>query len=196
LLWDSGTNTANTIGTKLGFAVAADDTSATSYISDNALSFVAPHTPLFDSTTLLVAKNMEIMIGTSATENDCIQVSTLDWSMSTPKTNIDSICAETGLDSTIINERTNEITFNALLNKYDVAKFKNFVENETVRFQFTFGSKTAGNWDAGKSGALVLRKGKITSYEIVDTDGRFELTATISGFNNDSSNEEIFLGFI
>lgn len=36
LLWDSGTNTANTIGELLGFAVASDDTSASSYASDSA----------------------------------------------------------------------------------------------------------------------------------------------------------------
>ena len=38
LLWNTGTNTAETIGAKLGYSVAADDTGATSYEADNVIS--------------------------------------------------------------------------------------------------------------------------------------------------------------
>lgn len=37
LLWNTGANAANTIGSLIGFSVAADDTSVTSIVSDNAI---------------------------------------------------------------------------------------------------------------------------------------------------------------
>lgn len=40
LLWDTGTNTAETIGEVLGFSVAADDTGGSSYVADGAAGSV------------------------------------------------------------------------------------------------------------------------------------------------------------
>lgn len=44
LLWQSGANTANTAGSRLGFTITADDTGATSYAADSALTPVYDHT--------------------------------------------------------------------------------------------------------------------------------------------------------
>jgi len=198
LLWNTGANTANTIGTKLGFSVAADDTgtaAATGYTSDNALTLAASYTPAYDSSDPLAAKNQEVMIG-DASDYSCFAASSVVFTLSDTRATIPSICAESGVSGSIINERQVTVSVTALLDQYDADKFNRFRENTETRFQYSFGTKTGGNWVAGKCGCIYLPTATITSFNIEDQDGLAALSMELTAFVNSSGEGEAFVSFV
>ena len=197
LLWDSGSNAANTIGTVLGFSVAADDTGSTSYEGDNAITLANPQTPSLDSSDFLVAKNISLAIGRSGEDNGCVGASAFSFSLATPKTNIKSLCAETGISSSVINERSSTFEVTTIVNKYDVERFRNFSENETVSLLLNFGEKSGGNWVAGKAGCIYAPNCKLSSSpDIQDLDGSLAITFSLETFVDADNNGEIYLNFV
>lgn len=195
LLWNSGTNTANTIGTKLGFLVAADDTgtgATTGYTADNAQSFAAPYTAAYDSTDPLVMKNQEVMIG-DHDDYVCIDPSTCNWTISNDKAVQESICAESGKKGSVITGRTVEVEVTALLQKYDADKVRRYFKNSDTRVQLSFGEKEGGNWVPGKCGLLYLANGTISEFDLQDLDGFVSMTMKVSGYVDASGNGEVFL---
>jgi hypothetical protein len=195
LLWNTGANTANTVGDKLGFSTAADDTGATTYLADNAQSYASPQTPTFDNSDPLAAKSNRVMIGDQE-DSLCFPASSVEFSMETPKTDILSICADSGKAGSVINARTVTITVSALLNQYDVDKYYRFKENQQTRFQYTFGTKSGGNWVPGKSGALYIPTATITSFTVSDNDGLVQLEMELQAYVDNSGNDEVFLSFV
>lgn len=186
---------ANTCGALLGFSIGADDTGATTYTSDNAVSFAAAYTPSFDTTDPLVAKSNEIMIG-SQTDNACIGANSVEFTMSTPRSIIQSICADSGRSGSVIQSREVTISVQAILNQYDASKFKSFRENEEVRFQYSFGEKSGGNWVAGKCGCLYVPTATISAYSLVDNDGIYNLSLELKAFVNADGEGEVYLSFL
>ena len=195
LLWDSGTNTANTVGDKLGFTIAADDSGSTSYVSDNVVGLASPQSPSFDDSDPLAAKSNHLFIG-DQDDNVCIDASSVSVSFSTPRRVIDSICADSGRSGSIINARTVTVSVTALLNQYDVDKFRRFREGSQTRLQYGFGSKSGGNWVPGKCGVLYLPTTTITSHSITDDDGLFVLNAEFTAYVDSDGNGEVYLGFL
>lgn len=195
LKWNTGANTAQTIGTKLGFSVAADDTGALTYTSDNAVTLAAPQTPSYDSADPVAAKNQEVMVGDTS-DYLCFDASSVEFTIDTPKTNIASICAESGISGSVINERTVSVTVSALLSQYDSSIFHKFQQGSNVKFQYSFGEKSGGNWVAGKAGCLFLPTATVTSYEVADQDGLVALNISLSGYVNASGEGEAFLSFV
>jgi len=195
LLWNTGGNTANTIGDKIGFTVSADDTGALTYTSDNAISFAAAYTPSYDSSDPLVAKNNEAFLG-DAEDNVCFGASSVNVTISTPKRNIESICAESGVSGSIINAREVTVSVTALLSEYDVDKFYRFRNNSETRFMYNFGTKSGGNWVAGKCGCIYLPTCTITSYNLADSDGLITLEMDLRTYVNDSGEGEAFISFV
>lgn len=195
LLWNTGGNTANTIGDKIGFSVAADDTLATTYTSDNAQSWVAPYTPSFDSSDPLVAKSNLAMIG-DATDTTCFGPSTVDFTLSDTKRDILSICADSGKSGSIINAREVTVSVSALLNQHDADKFRRMRENTTTRFCYVGGTKSGGNWQAGKSFCLYLPTCTVSSMTVTDDDGLASLDLELTAFVDDSGNGEAYLSFV
>jgi len=195
LNWNTGANTAQTIGTKLGFSVAADDTGALTYTSDNALTLTAPYTPSYDAADPLAAKNQEVMIG-DATDYLCFGASSISIDLAASKTNITSICAETGVSGSVVNERTVEISFAALLEQYDSSLIHKYNEGDTVKFQYSFGQKSGGNWVAGKSGCFFAPTAKVSAFSVVDQDGLVAINATLTCFVNSSGDGEFFVSFV
>lgn len=198
LLWNTGANTANSIGDKIGFSLAADDTGAaatTGYKSDSAISLAAPYTPSYDSADPLTAKDHEVMVG-GADDYVCFKASNVSFSLDTPKTDILSVCATTGVQGSVVASRTATFTVNALLEQYQAEKFKNFRSNDEIKFQYSFGQKSAGNWVAGKCGALYVPTCVITSYAIEDADGLFQLTLEMQAFVNSTGQGEVYLNFV
>lgn len=195
LLWNTGTNAANTIGDKIGFSTAADDTGALTYTSDNAQSWSSPQTPSYDSADPLVAKNNEFFIG-DATDNVCFCASSVTFTISTPKTNIDCVCAESGRQGSLINERTGTLTVQGYLDQHDAEKFKRYLTNQETRAMYNFGSKSGGNWEQGKSGCLYLPHTTITSHNIEDADGLVALSIELQSFVPSDSTGEMFLSFV
>lgn len=198
LLWQSGANTANTIGNLIGFSVAADDTgtaASTGYTSDNAISFAASYTPAFDSADPLAAKDNEVMIG-GTTDFNCFKASSVDVAISVPKSDILSVCAESGKSGSVAQSRQVNITVSALIEKYDARLWKSFRANDNVKFQYSFGNKSGGNWVAGKCGAIYCPTMTVVSYEITDNDGLAQLDVELQGYVNNSGEGEVFINFL
>lgn len=195
LKWNTGANTANTIGDKIGFSVAADDSSATSYTSDNAISFAAPYTPSYDSADPLAAKSHSVLVG-DATDNSCFQASSISISLGTPRSDIASICADSGVSGSIVNERTCTISLTALLNQYDADKIKRLLSGTETRFAYIFGEKSGGNWAAGKSGCFYAPTCTVTSYSLTDADGLIALELELQTYVNSTGDGEVYLSFV
>jgi len=199
LLWKTGVkgsdNTDTHIGTLLGFDDAADDTGALTYTSDTAQDWSAPATPSTDDSDPLAAKNNSALIG-DADDNTCFEASTVSVAMGTPKTDINSVCAETGKSGSVITERTNTVTITALLERHESERFRKFRQNEETSFMYAFGPKVGGNWVAGKSGCLYLPTCTITSYDAVDQDGLLAVTIILTAFVNADNEGEVYLSFV
>lgn len=197
LLWNTGANTANTIGGTLGYATAADDTGATTYEADNAQTYDAPFTASFDSADPIVAKNQEVMIGLPEQDDIvCFEASSISIAPSNTKANINSICATTGISSSVISARTTEITVVGLLNKHEQDEFQRFRENQTIKFQYSFGPKANGSdYDAGLSGSWSSNTCVISSLEVTNIDDIARLSMTLNPFVEDG-NGELYLNFL
>lgn len=198
LLWSSGTNTANSIGTKLGFLVASNDTgtaATTGYNSDNAQTLVAPYTPSYDSTDPLAAKNQEVMVG-DQDDYACFKASSVSISASNAIRKIESICAETGQDGSIISGRAVTIEVVALLNQYDADKFNKYNNGDELRFQYTMGPKVGGNWVDGKIVYAYAPTTTITAISVSNEDGLATLNMTLTCFVNSTGEGEFYLGTV
>lgn len=195
LLWSTGANTANTIGPKIGFLVAADDTGADFYVADNVIDIEAPQTPVIDAADPLVAKNNEVLFGDS-TDFACFQASSLSVTISTPKTDILSICAASGKSGSVINERTVTASVTALLNQFEVKQFERFRKGLKVKFQYSFGEKSGGNFVAGKSGMIYLPSATIQGFTLEDQDGLVALSLELTGFVEAAGVGEVFISFV
>jgi len=203
LLWKTGTNgsdfTDTHIGTLIGFSDAADNSgtaAGTGYTGASAISLTSALSPSYDSADPLVAKNMEVLIGTSASAYDSICVQSFRAQVSNTKQLLRCINAESGVGGSILNERSEEITVVATMSRYDAGKFDQFINNTDVKFQFSFGTKSGGNWQAGKSGGLYVPTAKISAFQLGDDNGIVTMRYTIKPYVNSSGQPEMYLGFV
>ena len=194
LLFDTGTNAAETIAAVLGFP-AADQTAALTYTSATPIALGSPFSPAFDSSDPLSAKANLMMLG-GPTDNLCVAASSVTVSVTNTKANINSICSESGVASSLITERAVTVSMTLQLNQYESARFHRFHENETTRFMYIFGTKSGGNWVAGKCGAIYIPTAVISSLETADQDSYQIVNIELTGFVNDLGQGEVFLGFV
>lgn len=195
LLWNTGTNAANTIGDAIGFSVAANDTGATSYAADNAIDYSSPYTPSFDSADPIVAKNMTIRLG-DQTDTVCFPASSITTTISTPKVDVLSACAVSGKSSSLISSREISVDLVGTIDQYDAEKFNRFRSNTTTRFQATAGEKTGSNWTAGSVVSLYSSDMTISSFEITDEDGLAIVNMTLTAFVNSDSESEFAISMV
>ena len=188
--WLTGTDS---IGATLGFT--ADDTGALSYVSDLAIDFSSPQNPAFDDADPLAAKDNEVMLGLKS-EYACFKASTVSMTIDTPKADIPSVCAASGIQGSIVQSRAVTITVSALLEKYDAKQFERFRQNTDVKFQYSFGQKTGGNWTPGKAGCLYVPTATISSFAISDADGLAQLDIELRAFVNSSGDGEAYVAFV
>jgi hypothetical protein len=194
LLWNSGTNTANTIGTLLGFLVAADDTGALTYSGDNAATRAAPYTPAYDANTdPLAAKAGTIRLGNSS-DNICFEADTINWTMNTPVAAVNSICSSTGRAETITNSREVTVAITASLRQYDTNVFQRYIENTDTRFMMVLGNKSGGNWVPGTVVAGYIPTATITEASVEDNDGVVFVNFTIKAYVDSNGSGEVYLG--
>jgi hypothetical protein len=195
LLWNTGTNAANTIGDKIGFSTAADDTGALTYTSDNVQSWASSITPTYDSADPLAAKSNSVFIGDVA-DNVCFESSSVNFALSNTRTQQTSVCSESGVSGSLITGRTATVDLVAYIVQHDVEKYKNYRANDTIRFMYNFGTKSGGNWVAGKSACLYLPSATISSIEVADQDGLAVLNLTVTAFVPSDGSGEVFLNFL
>lgn len=199
LLWNTGVNTANSVGDKIGYSLASNDTgtaATTGYFSDSVQSWASPQTPAFDSPgSPIVAKNGRVMVGQQA-DNLCFSVNSLTYVLSTPKTDELSICAESGKSGSIINEREVTVSMTANLLRHQADIFEAMAKNTSVSWQFNFGPKTGGNYVAGQSGCLHMKEASVTVHNLGDADGLVTLEIELVGHVDASGNSETALNLL
>lgn len=195
LLWNTGTNTANSIGATLGFSVAADDTGALTYTADSVQSYAAPHTPSYDSSDPLAAKYMEVMVGDS-TDYACFCVQDMTITVSNTVNNVPCVCAESGVEMKKTVGREVKVTLRALLDKHDADKFKRYRANSDTRFAFNFGTRSGGNWVAGKCGNVYIPSCSVSRFVPTDLDTLIGVEMELTGFVDSSGNGEVYLNFL
>jgi hypothetical protein len=199
LEWKTGTNgsdgTDAHVGTTLGFSDAADDTGATSYTSDNAVSWAASYTPSYESADPIVCKGFECFIG-EAEDNDCFDPSSVSISVSTPKVDTMSLCSDSGKSGSIISAREVTIDVVTLLPQHCADRFRRMRENTETRFFIAGGPKSGGNYEAGKCFGIYAPTCTVTSLSIADSDGRAEMSISLSTYVDDSGNGEFYIFFV
>jgi hypothetical protein len=195
ILWLSGTNTATSIGTTLGFTVAADLTLATTYTSEGAQTYAAPYTPSFDAADPVVAKGHIVYFG-DALDNVCFGPSSVEVTVTNDRKVIDSICSESGKLGSVITGRSVSVKCKALLNKYDADKFDRMLGNKDSRFMYCGGTKSGGNFVAGKCFSAYLPYCTVDTCTISDDESLVTLEFELSAFVPNDGSSEVFLGFV
>ena len=198
--WKTGTthgadNGDSHIGTLLGFSDSADDTGALSYEGDNAIALTAPHTPSYDSTDLIVAKNLRVMLG-GTSDNTCFNAQSVAFNMSLTRGVVDDICAESGRSSSNITERTASAQVSAVISQYDVEQFERLRKNTEVGFAVAFGTKSGNNWVKTKAGCLSILSGTISEPTLAEVAGLYQLQFTVTAFVDSNANDEVALSFV
>lgn len=195
LLWNTGSNTANTIASLIGYSAAADDTGSLSYVSDSAQSYASPYTPTLDSSDPLAAKNHEVFIG-DADDNVCFCVQDMTITVTNELTNVGCVCAESGIDQKKVTGREVKVTIKALLDKHDVDKLERYRTNAETRFAYNFGVKSGGNWVAGKCGNFYIPTCTVSRFSVIDSESLIAVEMELSGFVDSSGNGEVYLNFL
>jgi len=193
LLWLTGTNAANSIGSTLGFVVSANDTGALTYTSDNELSYTAAISPSYDNAEAIIIKNAELFIGNQV-DNICICAQTVSLTVSKSVEDVDCICEESGILEKIPTERTVEMTVTAALKKHDVSLLDALLKNSGISAMINAGPKTGGNWTPGKCFNAYVANCTVSAYT---TEGDSFITAniTLKGFVS-STGKDLYLNFI
>lgn len=194
LKFSSGTNTAQTIATKIGFTVA-DETGALTYTSDSAMSYAAPATVSFDNADPLVAKNNQVFIG-GATDNVNFCANSISFTFSNENAQVKCVGAETGVDANFFSGRTVEVQISGVIEKFDADLFNRYLNNSETRFLYNFGEKSGGNWVAGKCGCIYIPTCTVSAFETQDLDGVVGVNVTLTGFVDASGNGEVYLNFL
>ncbi len=195
LLWNDGTNAANSIATTIGFATAANDTSATTYTSDNAISLAAAYTPSYDSADPLVAKNMEVLIG-DGTETTSFEPDTITINVANTRAVKGSVAAASGRSGSIITERAVTINVTGYLQQYDVDKYRRYRAGTETRFLANAGTKTGGNWVAGTCVSFYAPTTTVTAFNITNQDGLVKIEFELQAYVDTNGNGEVYLGFV
>lgn len=193
ILWNTGTNAANSIGTTLGFLVAADDTGAVTYTSDNAQTYTAPFTPSYDTADAIIIKNAELFIG-NQTDNICICAQTVAITISKEIEDVDCICEESGILEKIPTSRSAEMSITAVLKKYDVSLLDALLKNSGISAMMNAGPKTGGNWTPGKCFNAYMQKCTVSQYT-TSGDSFVQANITLKGYVT-STEKDIFLNFV
>lgn len=198
LLWNTGANAANTIGDKIGFSTAADDTgvaAGTGYTSDNAQSWASAITPSFDSADPLAAKNHEVLIGDSD-DTACFCAESIEISLVNDIVNEECVCAESGVNDKVHNRREVEARIVGFLERHDADKFDKFVNASDVRMAYNFGTKSGGNWVAGKCGNIYFPSATVSAFQLGDSNGLVTMEITVKGYVDSSGNGEFYINFL
>lgn len=195
LLWDSGTNAANSIGAKLGFDTSADDTGALTYEANDEQNYAAPQIPQYDPTDPIGAKFLELMIG-DQDDNSCFCAQQVDIAMEITKTNVLCICAESGVQQKVATARQVTMTISAVLEKHQAKYFQRMRENAQVAAAFNFGPRQGGNWIPGQAVNFFMPTAVVSSYELTDLDSVIGLNLELTGFVDAGGNGEAYLNFL
>jgi hypothetical protein len=188
----TGTNTANTIATKLGYT-ATDKTGATTYTSQSAQTYAAAYSPSYDSADAIVIKGGELFIG-SQDKNVCVCAQSVSINVSKEVEDVDCLCEDTGVSEKIPTSRSAEMTVTCTLNKYDAGLLDALLNNTTISAMLNLGPKSGGNWLAGKCFNAYFQNCTVSSYTTTG-DNFIQAEITLKGFVT-STQKDLYLNFI
>lgn len=190
----TGANVANTAYGKIGFS-GADKTLALTYTSGTAQNYDAPFAPVFDVIDPIVIKNAELMIG-DFSENFCRKAIDASFSVSAPKQDANSVCAESGISESLSLSLESVFTATIQLEKHEVAMFDKFINNKTTQVMFNAGVKDgANNWVPGKCVNICMMNAKISSDVISDSNGIAVLQIEARAFGT-STDKSFHINFV
>jgi hypothetical protein len=193
LLWSTGANAANSIGSKLGFLVASNDTGSVSYVSDNAQTYAAALSPSYDSVDAIIVKGAELFIGDQV-DNLCICAQSVSITVAKTVEDVDCICEETGVKEKIPTARTAEMSVTCVLNKYDAGLLDALLKNKGIAAMLNAGPKLGGNWAPGKCFNTYLQNCTVASYTTTG-DSFIQAEITLRGYVTTSS-KDVYLNFV
>jgi hypothetical protein len=196
LLWNTGTQTANTIGDKLGFSTAADDTGASGYFSDNAQDWSAPFSQTLDNNiNPLIVKAGEALIGTFE-RTVCTEVQEMTINVENTLQDVRDICSETGIGEKLLSARTTTAEVLMTLKKHDAKYYEQFRVGDSIQFAYNGGVKTGGNWVAGRCVNFAIFEAKIAEFAVTDTDGIVTISMTLQAVANSEGLGNVFLNLL
>jgi hypothetical protein len=193
ILWNTGANAANSIGAKIGFLVAADDTGSTSYLSDNEQSYAAPYTPSYDVAENIIIKGAELFVGNQS-DNLCICAQTVSITISKEVEDVDCICEDTGVLEKVPTSRSAEMAVTSVLKKHDAALLDALLKNNGVSAMLNVGPKSGGNWVAGKCANFYMQKATVSAYN-PGGDSFATVEFTLTGYVT-STEKDIYINFV
>lgn len=195
LLWQTGANTAASIAAAIGFDNAADDTGATSYVGDNTIALKPAYTPSYDASESVMIKGAQFLLGDSTVIN-CTKASNVEFSIESTVNRVPSVCASTGIDSTVATERAVSMSATLLLSKYDATIMDKFFNNKDTQMQFVAGPKdAAGKWKVGKVSTIALANASITAHTIAEADGYHVVNLEAKAFVG-SNRSDCYINFL
>lgn len=192
LLWNTGTNAANSIKTKMGFS-NTNDTGAVTYDSDSAQSYAAPYTPSYDTVDAIVVKGAELFIGNQS-DNICFCAQSVAVSVQKGIEDVDCICEDSGILEKIAVSRTATMEVTAVLKKHDVALLDALLKNSSIQVMMNAGPKSGGNWIAGKCANFYMQSATVAKY-VTSGDSFAQVNISLKGFVS-SSTKDIFVNFL
>lgn len=192
LLFATGTNVANSIKSKIGFA-ATDLTGSSTYTSATEQIYTSALTPSYDTADNIVVKGAELFIGT-VSNNLCFCAQTVSLKITKKVEDVDCICSENGILEKIPTSRTCEMTVKAVLKKHEVALLEALLANAGISAMLNAGPKASGNWIAGNCFNAYMQNCTVSDYK---TSGESFIAVEIllKGFVT-STQKDIYLGFI
>jgi hypothetical protein len=193
LLWNTGTNAANSIGETLGFLVASNDTGSTSYTSDNAQDYSCSITPSYDGGDLIVLKGAELFVGDS-TNNVSMIAQEVSMTVGKEVEDVDDMCEETGISEKIPLGRTAEMTITMALKKHDVSLLDALLKNSGIAAMLNAGPKVGGNWSAGKCANFYLQACTVSKFTTTG-DSFVQVELGLKGYIT-STMKDVYMNFV
>lgn len=194
LKFSTGTNTARTIATKIGFTVA-NESAATTYNSDAALSWAAGYTPTYDTAPPLAAKDNEVLFG-STTNTGITGVQQVNINYGNEILGFEDVTSQSGIDSKDVNGRKVKIDMVLGLDQHQVDYYTKFREGTNVPLCYNFGVKSGGNWVPGSCGNIYVPSGKLSKYNITESAGKAVLNLTLETYANATGQGSFYMNFL
>lgn len=167
ILWNSGTNTANSAKTTLGFA-NTDSTSALTYTSGTALTWSASYTPSYDvdGVASIVVKNAELFIGNQSA-NTCVKASEVSVTIDGTITEITSLCSPSGVYEKSITKMMATLTMTTLLEKHRSDYINSLLTSAGLSAMLNVGQKDgSSNWLPSQCFNIYFPNANITQHTI------------------------------
>lgn len=196
LLWNTGTNAANTIGDAIGFSVAANDTGASGYFSDSAQDWAAPYSQTADSNiNPLIVKNNEVLFGTFE-RTICTEAQSFSISVENTLQDVLDVCSESGVGEKLLSARATSVSLLLTLKKHDAKHYEQFRLGDSVQFAYNGGIKVGGNWVPGRCVNVALMEAKISEWAVTDTDDIVTITMTLTGVADSAGRGIVYVNLL